>query len=372
MFRSTGLIILEYFLVYLFDINLETYYDIYGRIIQVLMSVSSPKNPNITSNTPTIRSLCECEIYTSIYDDNPEMKSVMENYNRQSLQRFREYEGRIQEKRQTCKEQCDKDIEQIILKDKIEKELKQRLTTLETKIDPNDIPTCICEKSITDKVEKGCLKCGYGLGGNVPGLGLIGGMALYTINLWKDAEIAAAIVLATKEGTKAGIAKGIEVAIERVITNFGLNKLGGKTLQGAITSETYNQPLFFSGHILDEYILKTDSLIDNSGGVFNIYEELGSYDNTKIMNILSATAKNVATKAEQAAAKTTTETTQTLTLERTTEITGVATNYSTAIIASIVAIIVIVLVMVIIYLILRYRRKRKMKKKIQYIKLLKE
>lgn len=46
--------------------------------------------------------------------------------------------------------------------------------------------------------------------------------------------------------------------------------------------------------------------------------------------------------------------------------------YSTAITASVVAIVVIVLVMVITYLILRYRQKKKMKKKFQYIKLLKE
>ncbi|ETW33436.1 hypothetical protein PFTANZ_05845 [Plasmodium falciparum Tanzania (2000708)] len=296
----------------------------------------------------------------------------MQQFEDRTSQRFHEYEERMQSKRMQCKEQCDKDIEQIILKDKIEKELKQRLTTLETNIDANDVPTCVCEKSIADKVEKGCLKCGYGLGGSVPGLGLIGGTALYTIKLWKDAEIAAAIVLATKEGTKVGIAKGIEVAMQGVINNFRLQKLGGKTLQVAITSETYNDPEFFVFQIMGEYTSYLDTGIDNSNGGFRIFHELLLDNSAKIKQSISATAQDVAKKAGQAATETTNETTQVLTMERTTEITGVATNYSTAIIASIIAIVVIVLVMIIIYLILRYRRGKKMRKKLQYIKLLNE
>ncbi|KNC35204.1 RIF [Plasmodium falciparum RAJ116] len=53
------------------------------------------------------------------------------------------------------------------------------------------------------------------------------------------------------------------------------------------------------------------------------------------------------------------------------KITTASTNYYTAIVASVVPLIVIVVVMVVIYLILRYRRTNKMKKKLQYIKLLK-
>ncbi|KYN93011.1 rifin, partial [Plasmodium reichenowi] len=45
---------------------------------------------------------------------------------------------------------------------------------------------------------------------------------------------------------------------------------------------------------------------------------------------------------------------------------------TTAITATVVTIVVIVLILVIIYLILRYRRKKKMNKKQQYTKLLKE
>ncbi|ETW36557.1 LOW QUALITY PROTEIN: hypothetical protein PFTANZ_02722 [Plasmodium falciparum Tanzania (2000708)] len=76
------------------------------------------------------------------------MKELMEYFNHQTYERLREYEERMQDKRKQCKEQCEKDIQKIILKDKIEKELTEKFSTLETNIDANDIPTCICEKSI--------------------------------------------------------------------------------------------------------------------------------------------------------------------------------------------------------------------------------
>ncbi|KNG75536.1 rifin [Plasmodium falciparum IGH-CR14] len=98
------------------------------------------------------------------------MKNLMENFSKQAQQRFNEYDEHMNEKLQTCKEQCDKDMQKIILKDKIEKELTEKLSALQTDISINDIPTCICEKSLADKVEKNCLKCGgdirYGAGMN--------------------------------------------------------------------------------------------------------------------------------------------------------------------------------------------------------------
>ncbi|WP_228715144.1 hypothetical protein, partial [Klebsiella pneumoniae] len=93
------------------------------------------------------------------------MKSVKENFNRQTSQRFEEYEERMREKRQKCKEQCDKDIQQIILKDKI-------------------------EKSLEEKVEKGCLRCGCGLGGVATSVGIFGAIA---VNEWTKAATAAAV-----------------------------------------------------------------------------------------------------------------------------------------------------------------------------------
>ncbi|KNC35015.1 variant surface antigen rifin [Plasmodium falciparum RAJ116] len=90
--------------------------------------------------TKSYRSLCECELYTSMYDDDPEMKEIMHDFDRQTSQRFEEYNERMNKNRQKCKEQCNRDIKNIILKDKIEKELKQQLATLETDISTDDIP----------------------------------------------------------------------------------------------------------------------------------------------------------------------------------------------------------------------------------------
>ncbi|ETW28777.1 hypothetical protein PFFCH_03795 [Plasmodium falciparum FCH/4] len=172
--------------------------------------VNTHKKPSITSHhTQTNRSLCECDLYTSIYDDDPEMKEIMHDFDRQTSQRFEEYNERMNKNRQKCKEQCDKDIRKIILKDKIEKELKQQLATLETDISTDDIPTCVCEKSIADKVEKGCLECGGILGAAMPELGSIGGSLLSALYTWKpkalEAAIAAAKELAITEATNAGV-----------------------------------------------------------------------------------------------------------------------------------------------------------------------
>ncbi|SOS78222.1 PIR protein, putative [Plasmodium sp. gorilla clade G1] len=339
--------------------------------------VNSTKNPYITSHkltTKTIkshRSLCECNLYTSIYDDDPEMKKVMQDFYRQTSQRFEEYNERMQEKRQKCKEQCEKDIQTIILKDKIQKELTENFSSLQTDISIDDIPTCVCEKTVADKVEKTCLKCGGVLGGGIPGLGLISGTALYSINLWKNAALAAAIQYATKKGIKEGIKAGIQASIKGVNDTFGLENLCKPKWMSIFTANNYNNQDLLIAAIKEEYVTFVDSGISEGYGVLSYYRSLYGQE-SKVLHVLSENAKRVALKAGKAAQQATNETTKALTLEKTTEITTVSTTYYTAIIASIVAIVVIVLVMLIIYLILRYRRKKQNKKKLQYIKLLKE
>ncbi|EUT67301.1 hypothetical protein PFAG_06114 [Plasmodium falciparum Santa Lucia] len=51
------------------------------------------KKPSITPrHIQTTRLLCECELYApSNYENDQEMKEVMESFNRQSSERFREY-----------------------------------------------------------------------------------------------------------------------------------------------------------------------------------------------------------------------------------------------------------------------------------------
>ncbi|EWC79159.1 surface antigen [Plasmodium falciparum UGT5.1] len=173
-------------------------------------------------HTLAIRLLCECDLYMSSYDNDPQMKKVMEHFNKQTQQRFEEYDERMKTTRQKCKDKCDKEIQKIILKDKLEKELAEKFVTLQTDIQNDAIPTCVCEKSLADKVEKTCLKCGGVLGGGVtPGWGLISGI-VYTG--WKAAALATAKELAEKAGAAAGKIAGDAVGAAKVLE--GLKALG--------------------------------------------------------------------------------------------------------------------------------------------------
>lgn len=50
------------------------------------------------------------------YDNDSEMKEVMQNFNKETEQRFYEYDKHMIKNRQKCKDQCDKEIQQIIFK----------------------------------------------------------------------------------------------------------------------------------------------------------------------------------------------------------------------------------------------------------------
>ncbi|EUR72749.1 hypothetical protein PFBG_02324 [Plasmodium falciparum 7G8] len=287
----------------------------------LITSSSNAHNKNklyITSHTPTTTSrvLSECDLYVSSYDNDPDMKSVKENFYRQTSQRFEEYNERINRKRQKCKEQCDKDIQKIIQKDKM-------------------------EKSLEEKVEKGCLKCGCGLGGGVlPVWGLVSGLWYAT---WSQYV------------TQAPIQKGIETVISIIGGMPGINKLPGVPLTKIITSENY-----FSGNLIIKSIeSKAVPLCSVKRTETLAFCDFIKNGNDLIKQV-SNSAKSAATFGEQAAsAEAANLAPKTLTLTNT-------------IIVSFVAIVVIVLVMLIIYFILHYRRKKKMKKKQQYTKLLKE
>ncbi|SOS77884.1 PIR protein, putative [Plasmodium sp. gorilla clade G1] len=290
-----------------------------------------------TSKTPKLiksnRSLCECDIYKPNYDD-PEMKNLMENFNKQTQQRFHEYDEHINDKRQKCKEQREKDIKNIILKDKIEKELTEKLSALQTDITIKDIPTCICEKSVEDKMEKTCLKCGGILGTAAPELALLGGVSTHLLTT-------AATSAATKAGMKTVVAK---------LKDFGIT-LGRPdvNLTPIVNKSSYNcgTVLYQSAKNL---VSKTCEMEGNV--------KTSSFCNS-IIHYPNISAFNDFAKAGTDAYNTT----------WTTKMAEIP-SFNTAMMSSIIAIVVIVLVMVIIYFILRYRRKKKMMKKLQYIKLL--
>ncbi|EWC90327.1 hypothetical protein PFNF54_00826 [Plasmodium falciparum NF54] len=284
------------------------------------------------------------------------MKSVKENFDRQTSQRFYEYEERMSKKRQKCKEQCEKDIKQIILKDKM-------------------------EKSLAEKVEKGCLMCGCGLGGVAASIGIFGPIAISEL---KKAALLAAIASAQKTGVLAGEAAGIEAGKEVIIG--GLNALKIEILSIGPWETYFAEGYSINVKQLATVILRRRDAVCSATGLtppgdtcnrisISIGTKLpnGQYaapGPDPVINVLNGIVERTKDAAD-AAAKTARETVTTgITEKETAAINTIFMGKQTAIIASIIAIVVIILVMVIIYKILRYRRKKKMKKKLQYIKLL--
>ncbi|SOV78674.1 rifin PIR protein, putative [Plasmodium reichenowi] len=345
---------------------------------------NKPQTTPYIPKIPTNRSLCECELYAPVnYDNNPQMKEVMENFNKQTQQRFHEYDERIQEKRKKCKDKCDKEIQKIILKDKLEKELMDKLAALETDIQNDAITTCVCEKSMVDKVEKGCLRCGYGLGTVAPTVGLIGSVA---IGAWKNVALDVATKAAIAAGKAAGEAAGLKAGKDIVIfglETFGIDRLCPDIFKSFQTTRPYTD---ISGipHLVHQQYKETCSA-SASGITQTMCDEIGPKlglvnpkgpppppDTNPIVPRLNALAEKAELTATNQAAKVASTKTTEFTTKNIAEVEAATTPYYTPIIASIIAIEVIVLIMVIIYLILRYRRKKKMKKKLQYIKLLEE
>ncbi|SOS78621.1 PIR protein, putative [Plasmodium sp. gorilla clade G1] len=287
------------------------------------------------TRTATSRVLSECDIETSIYDNDPDMKYVKENFDRQTSQRFEEYEERMITNRQKYKEQRDKDIQQIILKDKI-------------------------EKSLAEKVEKGCLVCGCGLGGGVvPVWGLVSGLWYAT---WSQYVATTAVKIATDSGIAEGVKVGL-ANITKIVTELSKGTpINIPTIDGA--------KLITLGNFSDGVSL--DSIFKTIDTTMRVQLDDGLY--AQFSNWVQRLAKSPRLysrtySTEVAAVETAFDNAKTGILTKTANATS---SLTTAITVSIIAIIVIVLVMVIIYLILRYRRKRKMKKKLQYTKLLKE
>ncbi|SCM18844.1 PIR protein, putative [Plasmodium sp.] len=330
--------------------------------LNILVSSSYGNNKNktyVTSHIPTntSRVLSECERHMSIYADDSDMKSLKENFHRQASKRFEEYEKRMIKNRQNYKEQCDKDIQQIILKDEV-------------------------EKSLAEKVEKGCLKCGCGLGVVAASVGIFGSL---TVNELKKAAMAAAIIAAEKVGAAEGSAQGAAAGVAKVIadlTDLGIDKVGTGILESIIHAKTYTNVSNISEFINIQYSTKCPSFGLVTGtddpfctAVYTLGHVQGDVPVSGSIKVsIETTVREIIRKATTTAAEVTTTATKKATSAAIeTKTAAVETTYAifqTAIIASVVALLVIVLIMVIIYFILHYRRKKKMKKKQQYTKLL--
>ncbi|SOV84080.1 rifin PIR protein, putative [Plasmodium reichenowi] len=340
--------------------------------------------PHHTPKIPTTRLLCECEMYAPAnYDDDPQMKEVMENFNKQTQERFHEYDERMKTARQKCKDQCDKEIQKIILKDKLEKELMDKFATLQTDIQNDAIPTCVCEKSMADKMEKGCLKCGGVLGGGVaPSVGLLGGLGTYA---WKPAAIAAAKEAAKEAAIAAGKAAGDaygKSAVIKALDYYEVDYFFPRIFESIRNIKNYTDVTNFSSQIVAEYkqICASSSIYGDEwihfNGSFGLWdpETSGLIGNpsTEIPKTINSLVGTTKTAVDIEAGEVTLSKTPVFKETYMGAVESTYTSCQTAITASVIAIVVIILVMVIIYLVLRHRRKKKMKKKLQYIKLLEE
>ncbi|SOV76322.1 rifin PIR protein, putative [Plasmodium reichenowi] len=310
---------------------------LFSLMLNILVHIQRNHNNTITIRTrnatklPITRLLCECYLYMSSYDNDPQMKKVMEHFNKQIQQRFHEYDDRMIEKRQKCKEQCNKEIQKIILKDKLEKQMEQQLTTLDTNITTEHIPTCVYEKSMADKVEKGCLKCGYGLEGALTSWQILGYTGIYG---WANYSTA----LSYEAGVKAGIKEALDILSEIP----GIESLSGVHLSKMINGTNFNRPM----ELVNILQGLNNELCDPS--ITKVFCALAERENGKhlVQTVHRASQEGIMEAASVQGPK----------VEF---IKATTADLSYNMIVSGITIFVIVLVMVIIYLILRYRRKKK-------------
>ncbi|EWC76536.1 surface antigen [Plasmodium falciparum UGT5.1] len=339
------------------------YFNILLIALPLNILVSSPqKNPSITQKRPTTRLLCECELYsTTNYDNDPQMKSVIDNFNKQTQQRLHEYDERMKTTRQECKEQCDKEIQKIILKDKLEKELMDKFATLHTDIQSDAIPTCVCEKSIADKTEKLCLKCGYGIGSNVPLVGLINGLTFYASVL--------------KYAVDSGISEGARVVASetlRMVTELLTKSFSGIDMMeidlASIMTKSTTTPMHLALAV-DGAVQKACNLSATASHF--VLPDICLTPNIEQTNLYLKVAgiAGEASKFGKAAGTVAAE-------DAKLKAWNAAFTWEKFLCSplgiSIIVTVCIVVMLIIIYLILRYRRKKKMKKKIKYLKLFKE
>ncbi|SPJ08680.1 rifin PIR protein, putative [Plasmodium sp. DRC-Itaito] len=301
------------------------------NILVTSYQAHNTNKPYITPHhTETNRSLCECDTQSSNYDKDTGMKNVMQQFEDRTSQRFEEYKERLKDKRQKRKEEREKNIQKIIEEDKR-------------------------EKSLSERVEKGCLRCGCGLGGVAASVGVFGGLGVY------GSEMAATAVAAKA----AGIKKGIEVGLFQVIEEVKQLLPGweGKIPEMKVL-ETLTEGISGDNLTLYDMFKCINSNIKGQGGA-GIHSDfsyavntIAGYTPERFNAMTQVSANAVASAFEKGKGD---------------AIIATHAEYAhlySAIGYSVLAILIIVLVMIIIYLVLRYRRKKKMNKKAEYTKLL--
>ncbi|EWC85258.1 hypothetical protein PFNF54_05934 [Plasmodium falciparum NF54] len=124
------------------------------------------------------------------------------------------------------------------------------------------------EKNLAKKIEKGCLRCGFGLSGVAGSIGLFGAVA---INIWKPAALKAAIAKAITEGTADIAAAGVKAGevTGKVLVISGLKRMGISTLDGKdlgtyFATTSYKNITNITQAVSSEYVQKCISASSGS------------------------------------------------------------------------------------------------------------
>ncbi|EWC78630.1 rifin [Plasmodium falciparum UGT5.1] len=210
----------------------------------------SPHTRSVTKIT-TSRTLSEFDKYKNNYDDDPEMKELMKRYNERTAVRLKEYDEQKKKKQKIYKEKKDKDIKEIIVKDKIQKQLTKQLSKLEKITDTDDLFKGKNEKKVATKGKKGRKKNKKTLGQTLSEWNILPNIDMYE---W--------IPFSSKEAKVDCNIKNIKQALTRV-GYIGPNKfvtLGSKDGKDAIDMDNLFSSIMSSSNALyQKYIDKDDT-----------------------------------------------------------------------------------------------------------------
>ncbi|KNG74068.1 rifin [Plasmodium falciparum IGH-CR14] len=146
------------------------------------------------------------------------------------------------------------------------------------------------EKSLAEKVEIGCLRCGCGLGGVAAGVGIFGAIA---VNELKKAAFAAA--------AQKGIEEGIKVAIEKLGSIIGLSEFKLMDWSAIVTPTTYYKPMELVFMVSKVYN-KCSDVMDAEKTLFcRAIKAMSNEPKVSPIQVITKQAADVAAAADKAA-----------------------------------------------------------------------
>lgn len=175
----------------------------------------------------------------------------MKRFNERTAVRLKEYDEQKKKKQKIYKEKHDKDIKEIIVKDKIQKQLTKQLSKLEKVTDTDDLFKGKNEKKVATKGKKGRKKNKKTLGQTLSEWNILPNIDMYE---W--------IPFSSKEAKVDCNIKNIKQALTRV-GYIGPNKfvtLGSKDGKDAIDMDNLFSSIMSSSNALyQKYIDKDDT-----------------------------------------------------------------------------------------------------------------